>query len=384
MTPDHTRALPMEGPREQQARSTVVCHCPERRQLQAHERETHRWLAQRIAALGGHEFGGEFDPTYRYERPLYFVPSDTLLLSESHALGIAGEHQMFGGVVPYAFVATKTITHALSDQDAQAPRGWSPAFCEQVKNDVLPGYSAFARDDLRRAALRLLKQGSIRMKLPEGMGGLGQSVIRSADELEEFLRCLDEQALQRMGVVVEANLNEVATYSVGQSRVGNLLISYCGTQKLTHSNHGKQVYGGSDLIVVRGDFDRLLQLELDEPLRTAISQARVYHRSALTCYPGMFASRANYDVARGIDDSGQRHAGVLEQSWRIGGATAAEIAALDAFLADPALHAVRASTTEVYGTSAKPPSDATVYYQGTDESIGPLTKYSLIRNYVDA
>ena len=383
MVPDHTRALPMEGPRQQQARSTVVCHCPERRQLQAHERETHRWLAQRIAALGGHEFGGEFDPTYRYEGPLYFVPSDTLLLSESHALGIAGEHQMFGGVVPHAFVATKTITHALSDQDAQAPHGWSPAFCEQVKNDVLPGYSAFSRHDLRRAALRLLKQGSIRMKLPEGVGGLGQSVIRSDDELEEFLRCIDEQALQRMGVVVEANLKEVATYSVGQARIGDVLISYCGTQKLTTSNHGKQVYGGSDLTVVRGDFERLLQLELDDPMRSAISQARVYHQSALACYPGMFASRANYDVARGIDDSGQRHAGVLEQSWRIGGATAAELAALDAFLADPALHAVRASTTEEYGTSVKPPADATVYYQGTDESIGPLTKYSLIRNYVD-
>jgi hypothetical protein len=384
MVSSHTRAIPVEGLREQQTKSIVVCHCPAQRQLQPHERQTHRWLAQRIAALQGQQFGGDFDPSYRYEGPLYFVPSDTLLLSESQALGIAGEQHLFGGVVPHAFVATKTITHALPEENSPALPGWSTAFGAQVKDHVLPGYSAFDRHSLQRAALRLLKQGSIRMKLPDGVGGLGQSVIRCAEELENFIDSMDEQGLRDMGVVVETNLKEVATYSVGQSRIGNMLITYCGTQKLTASNHGKQVYGGSDLIVVRGDFDRLLQLELDDAMRTVISQAGVYHRSALACYPGLFASRANYDVARGIADNGQRYSGVLEQSWRIGGATAAEVAAMGAFLADPALEVVCTSTVEEYGTAVEPPSDATVYYQGADDKIGPLTKYSLIRNHVHA
>src|SRR5690606_37836376 len=187
----------------------------------------------------------------------------------------------FGGVVPYAFVATKAITHALVHGHATAPAGWSSNFCELVKAHVLPGFTAFDRHDLNRAAMRLLSRGSVRMKLPDGIGGLGQSVIRTSGELEDFLHQMDEDALRRCGVVVETNLNEVATYSVGQSRVGHTLITYCGTQKLTTSNHGNEVYGGSELVVVRGDFDRLLQLEWDDAMRTAISQACHYHAAAL-------------------------------------------------------------------------------------------------------
>ena len=55
-----------------------------------------------------------------------------------------------------------------------------------------------------------------------------------------------------------------------------------------------------------------------------------------------FASRRNYDIARGIDAQGQWRCRVLEQSWRIGGASGPEVAALQAFRADPALRVIRA------------------------------------------
>ena len=45
-----------------------------------------------------------------------------------------------------------------------------------------------------------------------------------------------------------------------------------------------------------------------------------------------FASRRNYDVVAGLDARGQRRCGVLEQSWRVGGASPAELVALAAFL----------------------------------------------------
>ena len=69
---------------------------------------------------------------------------------------------------------------------------------------------------------------------------------------------------------------------------------------------------------------------------------------------------------------------MLEQSWRIGGASGAEIAALEAFRADPALRVVRASTVEVYGEAPTPPPDAIVYFSGVDERVGPLTKYATV------
>ncbi|TFW09258.1 DUF3182 family protein, partial [Oxalobacteraceae bacterium OM1] len=94
--------------------------------------------------------------------------------------------------------------------------------------------------------------------------------------------------------------------------------------------------------------------------------------------------RANYDVARGVDDVGRWHSGVLEQSWRLGGASAAELAAAEAFREDPALRVVQASTVEVYGPFGELPRDARIHYQGVDPRIGPLTKYSLLEDYADA
>jgi len=107
----------------------------------------------------------------------------------------------------------------------------------------------------------------------------------------------------------------------------------------------------------------------------------MYDAVATECFPGLFASRRNYDVARGRDPAGRWRSGVLEQSWRAGGASGAEIAALEAFRADPGLRAVRASSVETYGESEAPPPHATVYFRGVDESAGPMTKYATVAPY---
>ena len=92
----------------------------------------------------------------------------------------------------------------------------------------------------------------------------------------------------------------------------------------------------------------------------------------------MFASRSNYDVAEGRDATGQQRIGVLEQSWRLGGASGAEVAALEALSDDPALQTVRASTTEVHGPDAPIPDGATLYFSGVDDRLGPITKYAQV------
>jgi len=130
-------------------------------------------------------------------------------------------------------------------------------------------------------------------------------------------------------------------------------------------------------VVARGGFEALDRLPLAEPVRMAVEQARAYD-AATRVFAGMFASRRNYDVVQGLDARGQRRSGVLEQSWRIGGATGAEIAALEALQADPGLEVVRASTYEIYGASQPPPPPhAIVYFRGEDEEVGWLTKYAV-------
>lgn len=366
--------------------ATVVCYASgERFDPGRHECVTHTLIAQQLAALQGYDFGGQYAAERSYDRPLYVVPSATIVgRAAADALGIRSERDLFGGVVPHDFVGTKSITHPLPDDRARAPGGWSARFPEQVKEAVLEGYSAFGIDDAQRAGEKLLAHGKVRVKPGCAVGGRGQTTVANAEELRAALDQLDAALLATHGLVVEQNLVEVTTYSVGQVSVGEQLVTYCGTQMLTTNNAGAEVYGGSDLLVARGDFDALLALDLAADAREAVRQARLYDETARKCFPGFFASRRNYDTVTGYDDTGRRRGGVLEQSWRIGGASGAEVCALELFAMDASALAARARCVEVYGGNGSVPADATIYFDGVDRDVGRITKYTEVEAYVHA
>jgi Protein of unknown function (DUF3182) len=343
-----------------------------------HERITQAEFARRLAALKDYEAGGLYDPRRHYPGHVYFVPGITLTGSQATALGIRGPDDLFGGVVPHAFVATKVISHPLAGADAAALPGWNPAFGGRVGDAVLAGYAAFNHDDAHRAGRRLLENGPVRIKLVRATGGHGQSVARDAAELQRQLEAIDPDEVVSHGLVLEENLSEVRTFSVGQVKVGDLTASYFGQQRLTRNNRGAEVYGGSDLTVVRGDFGALLAEDVSPEIRSAIGQAQRYNAAVMACYPGFFASRNNYDIVLGRDAAGRSRSGVLEQSWRLGGATGAEIAALEVFRNQPGRNLVRACAIEIFGDSPAPPMHATVYFRGNDPRAGRLTKYTVV------
>jgi hypothetical protein len=344
-----------------------------------HDHATCATLARMLAQIKGCRYAGEYAPAASYSNPLFFVPTDTVIgVEHARALGIASEADLFGGVVPHPFVATKCISHPVVDARASVPDGWSQVFGQRVQAAVLKGYSAFSIDDALRAGLRLFDEGLVRIKQALGIGGSGQTVVADRRALERALADANADEVSRYGIALEQHLVNVTTHSVGQVRIDDLLATYCGTQRLTSNNHGQMVYGGSDLFVARGGFDALLALNPAPSARRAIEQARIYDAAALECFAGLFASRRNYDIAEGIDAFGRVRSGVLEQSWRIGGASGAEVAALVAFRDDPSLAWVRASCVEVYGPDVALPAQATVYFQGVDKHAGPLTKYFLL------
>ena len=346
-----------------------------------HESVSRNETARKLAMLKGYEFAGDYDPAKRYAGPLYFVPDDTLVgVEAARQLGIHDEQDLFGGVVPYPFVATKTITHPLVDCGAQAPDGWKHDLGDRLRDAVLFGFTAFSPQDARRAGRLVLERGAVRVKPACGIGGRGQEVVSEMATLDKVIAGLNSLELSRYGVVVEQNFETIVTYSVGQVRVGELLATYYGIQSLTKDNSAADVYGGSALIVARDDYDALLKLDIAPNVQRVIGKARAYEAAVSEAFPEWMASRRNYDVAEVTDSEGRCHSGVLEQSWRIGGASPAEIAALQAFQADPELGAVRASSSEVYGTTEAPPQ-AAVHFQGVDERLGPLTKYTVVKAY---
>jgi len=349
-----------------------------------HDASTRKEIARRLAALMGCAYEAEYDPVRRYATAPYFVPANTLTCETATRLGIRGEHDLFGGVVPRPFMATKTITHPLLDVASNAPAGWCAEFPRRVAHVVLDGFSVFAKEDVLLAGRKLLESGPIRVKRATGIAGRGQFTANNTAELARGLDAMDATELASFGAVVEQNLVDVTTYSVGQMRVADVVCAYYGTQHLTTNNHGAEIYGGSELIVVLDNFEGLLALTLPDNIRLAIAQARAYDDAAIKSFDGFFASRRNYDVAQGVDAAGELRSGVLEQSWRSGGASAAEVGALEAFRADSSLRAIRAISREVYGEAPVLPPNAAVYFSGNDPHVGPLTKYAWTESHDDA
>ncbi|MCF4996275.1 DUF3182 family protein [Pseudomonas syringae] len=358
----------------------VVAHSV-RAEAPQHEIDTNKALARWLAQILGLKFGGSYDPETHHGRDLYLLPTQTIVGADAaQTLGVTGPDDLWGGYVEHDFICTKAISHGLRSHLAHAPDGWSPLFSERVRNVVLDGLSVFALEDARPAAEHLLYSGPIRLKPIHACAGRGQEVVNSLDEFDAIIARPDADKLFGEGVVLEQDLSKVITHSVGQSFIGGRVLSYCGDQYLTKDGQGEEVYGGSNLLVVQGGYEDLLALDLPDDVRLAIQQAEVFDAAANEAYPRFYASRRNYDIAQGLDSEGNTRSGVLEQSWRMGGASSAEVAALQSFVNDPGMRAIRVSSVETYTDQALP-ADAIEVYRGPAENSDFLLKYVTVKSY---
>lgn len=357
-------------PRREGARQVLTIGCSG---ATSHEESGHVVLAKVVAQVLGIDYAGRLEDHDGADQA-YLVPRDTLdgetfpHLEQSRV----SEDRFLGGWVPYPMLATKGIVHPLAPSEA-APCHWPAEFAQRVRDLVLPGYTAFTHDGALAAGQALLPRGSVRIKPLQARGGQGQRVVSDMTVLSRILKELEIGS----GLVLEQNLSDVQTYSVGRVRLGDDEFSYTGHQDLTPDNSGRLAYGGSTLRIVRGGFFALSNELSPDAARMVQLAVDFDHLAELLL--GLQASRRNYDVISGRYEGGQTTRAVLEQSWRVGGATGAELAAVAAFSTDPALRCVTASTVERYGADAVPPPGATVYFHGVDPVVGPLLKYAIVR-----
>jgi hypothetical protein len=342
-----------------------------------HQRAARAVLGQRLADLTGGVFAGEMAGEVDSNVEPYFLPADTLTIEEAARLGIDGEADLFGGVVPNSLIASKAIAHPLVSSSAAAPPEWNGGFSEAIADIVLPGFTVFSREDADIAGKELLRSGPVQVKATGGFAGFGQSKVSNEDELRQELDKLHWDEIATVGLVLEHRLRDVSAFSVGQVRVGGLTASYYALQKETANAFRDNIYVGSSLLVIRGGFDDLLSLDFSDDVRASIEQACGFDAEVDRHFPGFFASRRNYDVIRGFDGNGKAVSGVLEQSWRVGGASAAELLALSAFRDKPGLTQVQARTVEVFGELADVPDGALVLYRGVDPRAGAITRYAI-------
>ena len=360
-------------------RAVVTCSIGSVEGVNYHEVAKNAAVSRMIADLKGWDFVGEYRETTNYTSRLYFVPHRTIVgIDVAARIGIHTADDLYGGVVPYGYLATKAITHGLVAHRAKCPPNWSNAFSDTIHDAVLPGYTAFSVDDAQLAGKILLKDGPVRIKKVLAAGGEGQSVARIPEELASMVATINSDELTCFGLVLERNLENAMTYSVGQVQIDDLTASYYGTQYMTDDKRGNPCYGGSDLVIVRGGWDQLLSRDLPNNFRLAVCQTVTYDR-ALKFYPDVIVSRRNYDVGQGTDSNGNFLSGVLEQGWRIGGASGREVAALLAFRDDPGLQVVEASSYERYGENIETPEECLIQFDGIDPKFGPMKVFTVVK-----
>lgn len=107
-----------------------------------YDRVTRDRLSKRIAALLGLPYAGPVSDQAGNGR-FFFVPGDTLLTSQAAALGIVHDGQLYGGVVPFPYVATKAISHGRITEHCAVPKGWHPRLAMMLEECVLRGFAVF-------------------------------------------------------------------------------------------------------------------------------------------------------------------------------------------------------------------------------------------------
>lgn len=350
-------------------RICVVSQCAD----SAHNIASIEMLAGRLSALTGASLlptRQDFDES----SDAFLVPTFAMVRADGHPE--MSVETFFGGIVDHGFMATKLVTHPHLHDNDKLPEGWAEGFAARLKDCVLEGYSVFSHDHAKEAAELLIKKHKIRFKNPYSSGGNDQTVVHSRQALETFLETVSAAEMAK-GLVVEEDVENSTTYSVGQVRLLDQTGSYLGRQYTVDGPDGFPVYAGSRLWVVRGGWDALL-LNLQSPIsRSIVAKARQYDEAA-TQHLGLIASRKNYDVLVGpITETGFR-CGVLEQSWRIGGASPAEVLAMEKFAQNRNISAVQAVIREDHGHPRKINADDFVVYSGNDDLGLPLQKIARV------
>lgn len=338
---------------------------------------TQQVLSQRFAALLDIKLLASPDTTAHPPLDLnecYYLPSHTLLQHEAKALGIKSLQDLYGGVVPYPFLLYKTLSHPIHHPSMNSPEGWNNDLGLILRPYVLKGCSAFNTQDALWTAEGMIHDGPLRIKLATANAGRGQWVVNNHEEVVDLFNQAQYQPFFEEGVIIEEALNNTVSFSIGQTEIGNYLISYCGEQEVTIDLKGQHTYGGSTLSVVQGGYSQLENILSFEKHKEALRMVQQYERHIFKAYPQIYASRRNYDVLQGVNAKGQMRLGVLEPSWRAGGASMAELLAFEAFTANSRLHHIRTWTKERYVSDLETLEKSDQTYCIAPEQTGWLVK----------
>jgi len=291
----------------------------------------------------------------------YIIASKTITTANAHALGIHTPDDFYGLAIDNLHHVGKTILHPAINKNT--PPFYQTTFSKRVQTLVLPGITCFSTEDLDSAYQQTSGNGfDLRFKVAGESDGNGQYQIENRDHLMDIIE-KEEQSLSE-GVVLEANINDPKTISVGHTKVGEKKYSFIAHQKNSETDKaGQSRYLGAKVTVIPGELDQLLldkSLTINEQL--AVIKAVGFHR----LYQEVFnpiASRISYDVVIGLDNHGDILSGVTDITGRVGGTCPALMLACLQLNDDPSIKKVLSEVTLNYcpDTSLSEEENSTLY-----------------------
>lgn len=300
----------------------------------------------------------------------YFMPFAAVHESLAHEKGITGDGDVYGGIVKALEHADKAILHELPTTGASHPLWYSRTFAKGVGEVVLPGFTSFSVEDTMQAFASMQDMGlTARFKDPSSTGGMGQFLVRSRNELEKAITPYKDK-IPEVGAVLEANLQNHETVTIGYVDMNGQSYSWYGRPYDVQHNDMTR-FGGNELTVAQGDIRNLMQYATNPSDRLAISQAgRVFDAYSLL---GSTIIRATLDAVQGIGSNGEFLSGITDPSLRPSASSAAEIRAVEAFIANPSAEVVKTRLTYDYDKTMP-----------TDGSVGELfVGHSRMNIFVD-
>ncbi len=264
----------------------------------------------------------------KYSNDTYLFPMSALTAELALNHGTDDEAHVYGAIVPEStHQADKGMLHALVSDGAFHPNWYLPFFANNIRTNVMPGFTVFSDEDALEGYDLLIQSGvTVRAKDPSANGGGRQAVVDSKEDLQVILG--KYKNISGFGLVLEANTDSITNMpTVWQVNLLGSTYSWISHNFNVIDNTALR-FGGTNLLIAMGSHSDLLQrFEFNDGDIKAIKDAEAVLKEYKAS--NIKIGRCALDILQGTTSNGQQISGVVDPSLRPSASSVAEIRGIE-------------------------------------------------------
>ena len=303
-------------------------------------------VAKYIANYFGVDYVDEKEEIDKNNMNVYYVPPVTQVRGLSHLKGINDKNDFYGLLIDKIGHVHKAILHKTNT--VNTPDFYSVNFSKIVEDLVLPGVTVFSKEGIEKAYKEIgYVSRAVRIKIPNESDGRDQFTVENQTELRTVINKLQEEKISTEGLVLEVNLYDQNTISVGYCDLQGERYSFLALQKNDVApEDGRDRYMGAKIRVVRGNISNLSAIANNRNEEIAIIKSQKFDQFYSYFNPSI--SRISYDCLFGKTSKEDSLSGITDITGRLGGTCPALIMAACEFKTHNQLSKIEAKVTLNY------------------------------------